>query len=297
MSEFEHLIPISRSWMALADEERIHQLNRALWIGYPQAKLALSRMEELIEHPKIDRMPNMLLVGRTNNGKTQILRRFQELHPASDNVGGEAISVPVLYVQTPPVPDERRLYMAILDSLFAKYSQSDRPSKLFSNVRDKFNRVGVRMLILDELNSLMSGTLPQQRKFLTELKYLGNELRIPIVAAGTEDAVRALQTEDQLTNRFIPVTLPRWGMDADFRRMLASWEQLLPLRLPSGLAEKNLAHEIWTLSEGTIGEVASLLKASARYAIRAKLEKIDIDVIAKCGYEKPSARKKRLLDV
>jgi hypothetical protein len=297
MSDLEHLLPVTRSWLTLGDEERIYQMNRDLWIGYPQAKIVLSKMEELFAHPRISRMPNMLLVGRTNNGKTQILRRFQELHPASDNVGGEAISVPVLFVQTPSTPDERRLYETILDTLFAKYSYTDKPSKLYKNVKDMLEQVGVRLLIMDEIHNVVSGTLAQQRKFLTQLKCLCNETRISIVAAGTEDAVRALQTEDQLSNRFIPVTLPRWGMDADFRRMLASWEQLLPLRHPSALAEKKLAHEIWTQSEGTIGEVTLLLKTATKYAIREKIEKIDVDVIARCGYEKPSARKKRLLDV
>ncbi|WP_417924871.1 TniB family NTP-binding protein [Collimonas pratensis] len=41
------------------------------------------------------RMPNLLLVGRTNNGKAQILKRFRALHLASDNIGEDAVSVPV----------------------------------------------------------------------------------------------------------------------------------------------------------------------------------------------------------
>ena len=297
MGDLDHLQPAVRSWLELSDEERIFQLNRDLWIGYPQAARILDRMEELLAHPCIARMPNLLIIGKTNNGKTQILRRFQELHAASDNVGGEAISVPVLYVQAPPVPDEKRLYVDILNTLFAKHSLSDSPSKLFANVKDKFERVGVRMLIIDELNSLVSGALPKQRQFLTVLKHISNELRIPLVGAGTEDAVRALQTDPQLSNRFTPMTLPRWGMDAEFRRLLASWEKILPLRASSGLSEKTLAHEIWARSEGTIGETVTLLKAATRYAIRSRRERIDLHAIEHCLYEAPSERKKRLLEV
>ena len=297
MSNFPHLNAETKNRMQLSGDERIFLMNQDQWVGYSHARLILERMEELLKFPKNSRMPNMLLIGRTNNGKTQILRRFRELHPATDNYGEEAISVPVVYVQAPAVPDEKRLYADILNTLFAKYSVSDHPHKLLSNVKDKFSRIGVRMLIIDELNSLISGSSAKQRQFLTVLKHLSNELQIPIVGAGTEDAVRAIQTDPQLANRFVPMTLPKWGFDTEFRRFLASYEQMLPLTYPSNLSEKIIAHDIWARAEGTIGETVTLLKASARYAIRNGLEKIDIDVLDKSGYEKPSDRKKKLMDL
>lgn len=297
MTELTHLRPDARAWAGLPAKERIHQMNCDQWIGYPQAKRILDRLEELLAHPRISRMPNLLVIGRTNNGKTQILKRFRELHPASDNIGGDAISVPVLYVQAPSVPDEKRFYADILNLLFAKFSVSDHPHKLLANVKDKFERVGVRMLIIDELNSLVSGTMVKQRQFLTVLKHLSNELQIPIVGAGTEDAVRALQTDPQLANRFIPMTLPRWAMDVDFRRLLASCEQILPLRHPSNLSEKATAHDIWSRAEGTIGETVTLLKAAAALAINSGHDRIDKEILDSCGYEAPSDRKKRLVAV
>lgn len=297
MDEFSHLRPEARLWLDLPDEERIYQMNRDQWIGYPQAKLVLDRLEELLAHPRISRMPNLLLIGRTNNGKTQILKRFRGLHPASDNIGEDAISVPVLYVQAPSVPDEKRLYADILNVLFAKFSVSDHPHKLLDNLKDKFERVGVRMLIIDELNSLVSGSMAKQRQFLTVLKHLSNELQIPLVGAGTEDAVRAIQTDQQLSNRFTPMTLPRWGIDVDFRRLLLSCEQILPLRHQSSLSEKTIAHDIWSRAEGTIGETVTLLKTAAKYAIHKGHERIDMDMLDKCGYEAPSGRKKRVLEV
>jgi type II secretory pathway predicted ATPase ExeA len=283
--------------MALTVEERIRQMNCDQWIGYPLAKKILDRLEALLVHPRIIRMPNLLVIGRTNNGKTQILKRFRELHPATDNIGEDAISVPVVFVQAPSVPDEKRLYADILDVLFAKYSISDHPHKLLANLKDKFQKVGVRMLIIDELNSLVSGSMAKQRQFLTVLKHLSNELQIPLVGAGTEDAIRAMQTDQQLSNRFTPVTLPRWGMDIDYRRLLASCEQILPLRHPSKLSEKVIAHDIWSRAEGTIGETVTLLKMAAEHAISADHEKIDKNVLDNCGYEAPSNRKKKLIEL
>lgn len=297
MDEFPHLNPGARLLIKLSDDERIFQMLRDQWLGYKQAKDILTKMDELLAHPRIARMPNLLVIGRTNNGKTQILKRFCELHPAKDNAGEEAISVPVLYVQAPGVPDEKRLYVDILDKLFAKFSYADPPHKLLSNLKHKFHVANVRMLIIDELNSLVAGSTAKQRQFLTVLKHLSNELQIPIVGAGTEDAIRAIQTDPQLSNRFIPMTLPRWPMDAEFRRLLLSCEQIMPLRYPSNLSDKLTAHDIWSRADGTIGEVMLLLKEASKLAIRSGHEKIDKDILDKCAYEAPSERKKRLLEV
>ncbi|MES2040101.1 MAG: TniB family NTP-binding protein [Pseudomonadota bacterium] len=296
MDNYSHLLPQARELLDLPNDERIYHLKKDQWIGYPWAKNALDRFEALLAHPTIDRMPNLLLIGRTNNGKTQILKRFVALHPASDNIGAEAISVPVLYLQAPAIPDEKRFYADILSQIFAKYSFSDAPYKLLENVKDKLKRVGVRMLIIDELNSLISGSMAKQRQFLVVLKHLSNELKIPIVAAGTEDAVRAIQTDPQLANRFPPLVLPRWAFDTDYRRLLASYEMILPLRQASNLSSKLLANSIWSQAEGTIGETVTLLKKAAEYAINSGIERIDSDVLEKCDFESPSHRKKRSLE-
>lgn len=283
--------------MELTIDERIHELRRDRWVGYPVAKKALDDMESLFNYPRIDRMPNILLIGRSNNGKTQVLRRFMEQHQASDNFGGEAIHVPVLYVQAPTIPDEKRLYADILNQIFAKFSFSDTSYKLLENVKDKLTKIGLRVLIIDELNSIVTGSMAKQRQFLVVLKHLSNELKIPIIAAGTDDAVRALQTDRQLASRFTTFILPRWSCDADYRRLLASYEKMLPLKHPSNLSSVLLANAIWSRSEGTIGDTIKLLKKSAEYAIKNGIEYIDIDILDKCGHEPTDMQKKRLLEV
>jgi hypothetical protein len=44
---------------------------------------------------------------------------------------------------------------------------------------------GVKMLVIDELHNLLSGSRSQQRRLLNLLRWLGNELRIPLVGVGT----------------------------------------------------------------------------------------------------------------
>ena len=82
----------------------------------------LKQLETLLSYPASHRMPNLLIVGDTNNGKTMLVKRFRGQHKPQDNPTGEAAVVPVLFLQAPPVPDEGRFYNAILERLFAPYN-------------------------------------------------------------------------------------------------------------------------------------------------------------------------------
>ncbi|MBF4280699.1 AAA family ATPase, partial [Vibrio anguillarum] len=103
-----------------------------------------------------------------------------------------------------------RLYNNILNKLFAPYRPSDSIDKKSFQVLQLMKHCNVKMLVLDEIHSLLAGSLEKQRMFLSVLRNLGNELQIPIVGLGTRDALRAIKTDPQLENRFKPVLLPRW---------------------------------------------------------------------------------------
>lgn len=60
------------------------------------------------------------------------------------------------------------------------------------------------------------------REFLNLLRFLGNELQIPIVALGTKDAYLAIRSDDQLENRFEPFILPRWEYNEEYLSLLSS---------------------------------------------------------------------------
>jgi len=152
-----------------------------------------------------------------------------------------------------------------------------------------------KMIILDEFQHALAGTPIRQRKFLNGLKYLGNELEISIVVSGTPDGLNALQTDQQIANRFEPVFLPKWRHGEEFLRLLASIEKVLGLKYPSGLTCEYFCSRILEESEGTIGEVMRLMRMLAEQAIRTGVEKITEDALKennlkKIGWRKPSSR-------
>jgi len=268
-------------------------MRRPRWIGYTRAKQLLAKLDDLLTHPKTHRMPNLLIVGDTNAGKTMLANRFVQLHPADDNPDGDAAIVPVLAIQAPPGPDEGRFYNAILEALFAPYNPRERVAQKQVQVLRILKGVGLRMLIIDEVHNVLTGPVTKQRQFLNVLKYLGNDLQIPLVGLGTKEALRAVQADPQLANRFEPAALPRWQLNQELQMLLASFERALPLREPSRLADEQLARKLLVLSEGSLGELSSLLTAAAVYAVQSGAERIDEQVLAAIAWVPPSERRRQ----
>lgn len=292
MSDYRHLHPVAVENIDQPPEVRIQWLKKTRWIGYPRAQEIMGKLEDLVRHPREPRMPNMLLIGGTNNGKTRLIRSFAQRHMADENSGGEHIIAPVLYTQAPPAPNEAGFYSEILRTLFEKVPTSSTDAKR-ARVIQVLRGVQLKVLIIDELHNILAGASVKQQQFLNMIKYLGNELQISIVGCGTGDLLRAVSIDPQIQNRFIPEILPKWQMSKEYRQLLLSFERVLPLKKPSDLHDPQLAAKILAMSEGTIGELSALLNAAAVHAIGGGIEQITADVLNACDYVSPSDRTKQ----
>ena len=291
---YSHRHPASRPLADEGNEQRIRRIRTDRWIAYARAEAALLAIEDLLSFPQRTRMPNLLLVGPTNNGKTMIVEKFRRSHlpvDASATANGIA-SIPVLKVQMPPGPDESRFFGAILDALGVPNAPSDRPSHRQDSSVRLMRATAVRLLVIDEVHNLLSGTGPQQRRFLNLLRWLGNELQIPLVAVGTAEALRALQSDDQLANRFEPFALPPWRDGKEYRRLLSTLEAVLPLRQPSGLSDSALAQKILTAAEGILGEVLAIVTRAAVRAVTSGTESISTQTLDEIGFMPPTERRR-----
>jgi type II secretory pathway predicted ATPase ExeA len=291
---FAHLLPQIRALVDAPAEMRIRRIRTDRWIGYARAEAALAAMEDLLTFPKRTRMPNLLLVGPSNNGKTMIVEKFRREHMrgAEADVREGAIAVPVLKVQMPPAPDERRFFSAVLEALGAPDRSNDRLAAKQDMAMRMLRATSVRLLVIDEVHNILSGSRDQQRRFLNLLRWLGNELRIPLVAVGTSNALRAIQSDDQLANRFTPFSLPPWRFDAEYLRMLNTLEAMLPLRERSSLEEPAVAQKILSAAEGILGEVVNLVTTAAVAAVVSGEERIRIERVEDIGFIPPSERRR-----
>jgi len=291
--DMAHLRPEARDLALLPATERLASMPANRWIGYTRASEAITLLGCLLERePGRIRPRNLLIVGPTNNGKTAIAERFLRDHPQRPSADGEHEIFPALLVQMPPAPTVARLYAAILAGLGVPGALRPRSPDHEGAALHLLRRVECRMLVIDELHNLLAASIPRQHELLNLLRYLGNELRIPLACLGTREAYLAIRSDDQLENRFEPFLLPPWEDGAEFGRLLASFEAVLPLREPSGLGLPAMRASILRRSEGTIGEVAALLAAAAEAALLGGLERIDADSLETTVYQPPTVRRR-----
>lgn len=280
--EFEHLAPECRAAAKLSAEERVRLALTERWISYPRAALALSRLGHLLAYPPRDRMPCLLLYGATGMGKTQILKKFIRSHPAP----GPA-SMPIVLMQMPPEPDEKSFYLELLHAMKETSRFGQTTGQLRHVVRDLLSYSKTRMLMVDEVHTLLASTYRQQRILLNTLRFLANALQIPMVCAGTAEAKRALLTDQQLADRFEALELPAWSNDEAFARLLASFQALLPLRKASALVTADLRGEILRRTEGITVRVVKLIESLAVEAILSGRERIDLEALARLDAQPP----------
>lgn len=288
---YPHLNDKARELLNATDEERIYAIRSGTWLAYERAKEILARMEDMLAHPRITRMPNMLLVAPSFNGKTSILERFLSLHPPDLDPTGERTICPVVLVESPSSPDVSAFYTRILDALMAVFKPTAPAQDKNSQIKRLFKELGVKMLILDEVHHLIAGSLNKQKDFRNALKSLGNETKVTIVVAGIEDAYNAFATDPQMSSRFTPEELPLWKANESFGGLLATLENRTPLKKPSNLIAPGMMSEMHARSEGTLGDLCDLFKELAVDAIRTKTEAITLERIRSIRWVPPSRRK------
>lgn len=289
--DLAHLVPTARAAALLPDAKRLAALRTdRWWIAHNRAQDALTRLDALLrDGPGQVRPPNILLIGPSNNGKSWIVERFVRAHALPGTKDAERR--PVVAMQMPTEPTVARFYAALLAHFGTPMAGARRKHELEQLALRVLRGVGVRMLVVDELHNMLAGTRTARGEFLNLLRWLGNELCIPVVGVGTRDAVLAIRTDPQLENRFEPFALPPWRAGPDAARLLQGFATLLPLRRASDLRGAELVSGVVSRTGGTIGEVAALLRAAAEAAIQGGEECITPAVLARAAYCGPAERR------
>lgn len=172
MADYDHLAPQTRGIVDNSAAERIRFLRLPVWIGYSRAHAILARLDALAAHPPMHRMPNLLIVGRTNNGKTMIIDRFLESEKRRAPAPPEV--VPIVSIQAPPKPEEKRFYGEIVKALTGGTPGSG-TAQAQLQVVTLLRAAQTKMLIIDEIHHILAGHIRLQSVFLNALKYLSNE--------------------------------------------------------------------------------------------------------------------------
>lgn len=287
-----HLTQGAQRAVQLSNAERIRYIRSDRWIAYTRAQQVLEQLDTVFMWPQKQRMPNLLMIGPSNNGKTMIVEKFRKERVMAVGAGSGSELIPVVVVQVPSEPSVARFYAMVLASIGAPVRSSAKLVELEQLALKLLRQVKTKMLIIDELHNVLAGGTHVRRAFLNLIRFLGNELKIPIVGVGTREAYLVIRSDDQLENRFEPVPLPVWEEGADLLGLLASVASVLPLRRPSEIATAEMSRYVLARTGGTIGEITKLFTAAAIEGISSGEECINQKTLKFAKYESPNERRR-----
>lgn len=281
----DHLHPKARAMLDQPAQIRFGQYWDDVWIHHARVAELYDEMIALRDAPPRHRPRSMLIYGPIFNGKSKLLIEFARENSPYQDPSKDYLQFPVLKIEMPSKPDEGRLWSEILKALSLTYRLKESSALMEELAMRALTAAGVKVLLIDELHNALNGGYAQQRWLMTILKRFTNVTQVPIVAAGTDAALTAINYDKQLASRFRREPLPDWQLNEDFLRLLDSFEERLPLRNPSNLSDDALAIEMHSMCRGMIGHLSEILRVAAFAAIEDKSERITLKTLRHCKWK------------
>lgn len=108
-------------------------------------------------------MPNLLIIGPANNGKTMLVEKFCRRYPpkptnqySSEMELQPYEALPILSLQMPSNPDVKRFYRLMLDILGRFIRPTLHISELETFLFRELRLLQIKMLIIDEIHNMLA---------------------------------------------------------------------------------------------------------------------------------------------
>ena len=278
--------PTRETTSRIVPTSRAVAIERDRWVGYPAGNAGLSRLAELHATRARVRMPCLLIYGVSGAGKSMLLAKFQRDHAPKHvkRVGLQSI----IATQMPPVPIIRSLYAEIVRSVNINVKPSLRLHELENTAIEMLTHAAPRMLIIDEIQHLLSCTSREQRAALNAIKYLANQLRMSVVAAGTHEALHVMRFDPQIASRFEQMELPVWTESEELRRFVAGYLALLPIRKMPKAIDKRFVEYLLELTDGVTGRIIDVLRRAATHSLTLRSKTMGLEELQHVGARLPT---------
>lgn len=264
------LTPLAEGLLQASDAERAAFLIRDHLIRYPALEALVAQSEWMLFEPQQTRARGLVVCSARGNGKTSIAELIHARYQDYDNS-----SVPcVIRISMSGARDARSVYGRIMEGLGSPARISHRLSDRELIVQRLLTDVDCRLLVLDEIQDILLGSDREQQRALEGIKLLMNELRLPIMAFGTEKAALGFNADPHLAARFKTFELPQWHTGPVLANFLATYERILPLLKASNLAEPEKLAVLDKVGQGLLGRIVERIQNAALAAIMDGSESI-----------------------
>lgn len=288
--------------LALSGPQRLRYVELVRLL-YPRWNAILADIEHCHQRqPYATEPPCLLITGQTGVGKSTLIHSYAHQFPSSiTDVGW---NIPVLKATIPSPATVKNLLIVLLSALGDPKASSGTIGGMTLRLENFLRDCGVQILILDELQHFVDQD--SQRVLLTVsnwLKRLIKDTGIACIVVGLQDeAEQVINANPQLARLFgDPVKLSpfQWietepDTIREFRSLLHSLEQMLPLKEPSNLAYRERAWRCFVSCDGIVSHLMALMRQATEYALLSGKEQLDDTLLAAAFTKRLAGQRRRI---
>lgn len=289
MSTYNHLAADVQPLIELPNAQRATLMLADRFIAHDRVLPILDHVEFLRYSPAQSRAAGLVVYGRPGSGKTMLAKAILRRYPTASASPTAAATRPVIMISMTGAREAKNLYNRLLSSLDCPLSAHATGADRERLVLKLCRAAHLQLLVVDEIQDILTSTPRQQRIALDTLKFLMNELSLPILVLGTLEAKSAMEVDEHLNARFRYRELPEWKADALLGKFLDALEMRLPLKLRSCLSSPTLMRTLVEVSKGMLDAIVKTTCYAAAHAVEQSIERVTTDLIRHAADTPPVA--------
>lgn len=287
--KYPHVSPELQEWCDLSNRDRCRAIFEEKFVSYPKVKNVIKHIKYQISLPKQTRAHGLMVYGRPGSGKTQLAAAVKKEVCRAFTNKNIFQPVPVVSISMTGAARASSIYYRVFEDMGVVYNRRMSTLEVEILAIKAMRRAGVVLIVLDEMQDILSSTDFQQMGALNVVKLLMNSLKIPILALGTEAASKCMAADPHLAARFDHHALPVWKPNNELQGFLAALVKTLPLRERSNLGEAGMVKKIATMTAGSTARIVRLINTAAVFAIQTGTEKITAEMLDLAATDIPDA--------